>query len=52
MKGGDKFARRERGKLVIADVVEVVLGVGRRLEHSTVVGASCSNPARDDGNDG
>ena len=51
MKGGNKFTRCERGELVIADVVEVVLRVGRGLEHSAVVGTPRPNPACDDGND-
>ena len=52
MKGGNKLARCERCELIVADVVEVVLWIGRGLKHSTVVGAPCSNPACDDGNNG
>ena len=48
-----KFTSRERDGVVITDVVEVVPWIGRGLD-SMIAGAStsCSNPARDDGNDG
>ena len=48
----NELAGRQRGELVVADVIEIVLRVGVGLEHSPVVRSPRSDPAGDDGYNG